>query len=449
MGGRLRNALVEEQQKHPIILSAKDRYTRLLLTHYHLELMHGGPTAILSHAGNMFFISGARRLAREVCSTCVTCRKATAKLGPQLMGQLPPTRLTPDYVFFNTGLDYAGPYLLKEGYVRRPVQIKCWMAVFVCFCTKAVHLELVKDASAASLVACLSRFCSRRGLPLTIHSDNGSTMVGARNELSALYSVLLEQETQSSIQSYLLSQKVQWRLTPVKAPHFGGLWEAAVKAAKYHLKREIGQKLYTYDELETILCQAEACLNSRPLGVMASHPLDGMAPLTPGHFLVGRALKAYPVQKISHDPGPAKRWDHCTRVSQKFWSRWSHEYLQQLQRAVKWHRPSKNYVVGDIVVLTENETYQCQWITAKVVAVYPGQDGVVRTVDLQIEHISTPEKWSNKRDFISKLKRRTTISRRPVSKLSLLLAVDELPEHCRMTTEQDPSGTTFQTPPAC
>ena len=190
VGGRLRHALVEEQQKHPIILSAKDRYTRLLLTHYHLELMHGGPTAILSHAGNMFFITGARRLAREICKTCVTCRKAAAKLGPQLMGQLPPTRLNPDYVFFNTGLDYAGPYMLKEGYVRRPVQIKAWMAVFVCFCTKAVHLELVKDATAASLVACLSRFCSRRGLPLTIHSDNGSTMVGARNELSVCYKPL-------------------------------------------------------------------------------------------------------------------------------------------------------------------------------------------------------------------------------------------------------------------
>ena len=450
VGGRLRNALIEEHQKHPIILSAKDKYTRLLLTHYHLELMHGGPTAILSHAGNLFFISGARRLAREICSTCVVCRKAAAKLGPQLMGQLPPTRLNPDYVFANTGLDYAGPYYLKEGYVRRPVEIKCWMAVFVCFCTKAVHLELVKDASAASLVACLSRFCSRRGLPFTIHSDNGSTMVGARNELSALYSVLLEQGTQNSIQSYLLSQKVQWKLTPVKAPHFVGLWEAAVKAAKYHLKREVGKRLYTYDELETILCQAEACLNSRPLGVMASHPVDGMTPLTPGHFLVGRALKAYPVQKISYDPGPAKRWDHCTRVSQRFWSRWSHEYLQQLQRAVKWHRPKKNYAVGDIVLLTENETYQCQWITAKVVAVYPGRDGLVRTVDLKIEHISTPEKWSNKQDFMNKMKRRTTISRRPVAKLSMLLAVDELPQHCRMVEEQDPSGTMFQPPPpAC
>ena len=440
VGGRLRNANIEETQKHPVILSAKDRYTKLLLVHYHLTLMHAGPTAVLSHSGNMFYISGARRLAREICKTCVTCRRAAAKLGPQLMGQLPPTRLDPDYVFYNTGLDYAGPYLLKEGYVRRPVTIKCWMAVFVCFCTKAVHLELVKDATSESLVACISRFCSRRGLPHTIHSDNGSTMVGAKNELANLYSVLSTTKTKNGISDYLLSQRVQWKLTPVKAPHFGGLWEAAVKAAKYHLKREIGQRLYTYDELDTILCRAEACLNSRPLGVMASHSVDGMTPLTPGHFLVGRALKVYPADKIHHDPGPAKRWDHCTRVSQKFWSRWSHEYLQQLQRAVKWHKPNKNYEVGDIVILTENETYQCQWITAKVVAVYPGKDGVVRTVDLQVEHITRPEKWINKDDYLNKLKRRSTISRRPVAKLSMLLAVDEMTEYCKAT---DPSGTMF------
>ena len=447
VGGRLRNANITDEQRHPVILGARDRYTKLVLTHCHIKNGHAGPTTILSLSSDQFYISGARRLAREICSTCVICRRAAAKLGPQLMGQLPPARVNPDYVFYNTGLDYAGPYLLKEGYIRRPITIKCWMAVFVCFCTKAVHLELVKDATAESLVACLGRFCSRRGLPHTIHSDNGSTMVGAKNELSNLYEVLTAKKTQDSISSYLLSQKVQWKMTPVKAPHFGGLWEAAVKAAKYHLKREIGLRLYTYDELETILCHAEACLNSRPLGVMASHSVDGLAPLTPGHFLVGRALKSYPIAKLHSNTGPlAARWDHCNKVIRQFWSRWSHEYLQQLQRAVKWHKPQKNYEVGDIVLLTENETYKTQWITAKVVAVYPGRDGVVRAVDLQIEHITKPEKWVDKTDYLSKLKTRTTVSRRPVAKLSMLLAADELPNN---TLSTEDSGTTFQPPPAC
>ena len=48
---------------------------------------------------------------------------------------------------------------------------------------------------------------------------------------------------------------------------------------------------------------------------MASHPLDGMVPLTPGHFLVGRALTAYPTEKIDYNPGPLQRWAHCTKDS--------------------------------------------------------------------------------------------------------------------------------------
>ena len=144
VGGRLRKALIEEPAKHPVLLSAKDIYTKLLFEHYHNELMHGGPTVILAHSGSMFHVTGARRLARDVCRSCITCRKVAAKVGPQLMGQLPPERVDPDVAFTTTGLDYAGPYLLKEGYVRRPVEIKAWMAVFVCFTCKAVHLELVR-----------------------------------------------------------------------------------------------------------------------------------------------------------------------------------------------------------------------------------------------------------------------------------------------------------------
>ena len=335
VGGGLRNAMIPEERKHPVILSSKDIFTKLQFRRYHLDLLHGGPTAIIAHSGNLFYVIGARRLARSVCQTCIICRKAAAKAGPQLMGQLPPSRLNPDFVFFHTGLDYAGPYFLKEGYIRRPIKIKAYLAVFVCFYTKAVHLEVVKDATTESLIACLSRFCSRRGLPLTLHSDNGSNLIGAKNELAELYAILEEKETQNSIQAYLLHQKVNWDTIPVKAPHFGGLWEAAAKAAKFHLKRVLGQQMYTYDELETVVCQVEACLNSRPLGVMASHPLDGMVPLTPGHFLIGRALKAYPVMKIDFKPTTLQRWVHCQKMVQSFWKRWNQEYLQQLQRGRK------------------------------------------------------------------------------------------------------------------
>ena len=428
LGGRLNLTNLPEEQKHPIILSSSDVFSRLL-HHYHLQLSHCGPTALISHSGNLYHIVGVRRLARSVCSSCITCRKAAAKAGPQLMGQIPSSRLSPNDTFFNTGIDFAGPYTTRAGYTRKPVWLESALAVFVCFSTKAVHLEVVRDFTTKSLIAALIRFVSRRNMPLNIYSDNGPNLVGAKNKLDQLYKLLEDKNTQNAIQAYLFSQRCTWHTIPQRAPHFGGLWEAAVKAAKYHLKRVLGRQFLTYDELETVVCQAEACLNSRPYGTVFSHPTDGVQPLTPGHFLTGRALRAYPVPKADDDnPTVLQRWILCQQMGQHFWKRWSQEYLQQMQKAVKWHRQVKNHQVGNLVMLTDGNVYQCQWTMAKVVAVYPGKDGIVRAVDVQVNLAIYPKDCTSKAEFASKIKTRTAVYRRPVHKLAMLLAVDEVSE---------------------
>ena len=439
VGGRLNNALISEEQKHPVILSSKDVFTKMLFTKYHLELNHGGPTSMISLSGNLFYVSGARRLARSICSKCTICRRASAKAGSQLMGQLPPSRLDPDFVFFHTGIGYAGPYKTLAGHTRRPVELKTYLAVIVCFYTKAVHLELVRDATTTAFIAALSRFCGRRGLPMVIHSDHGANFMGARNQLSDLYSLLDEKKTQNEIQSYLFSQKVTWDTIPVRAPHFGGLWEAAVKAAKYHLKRVLGDHRLNYDELETVIIQVEACLNSRPLGAMASHPLDGICPLTPGHFLIGRALKAYPVEKVDFNRTPLQRWVHCQKMIQSFWKRWSQEYLQQLQKAVKWHKKETNFQVGDIVLLTDGNVFLQQWSTARILKTYPGADGAVRAVDVKVVKSYVPEKYDPKIKLADQIIIKTAVYRRPIHKLAMLLAMDEVPECCQLPQDDLPT----------
>ena len=234
---------------------------------------------------------GARRLARSTCSRCVTCRRAAAKGSNQLMGQLPSATSHP---FQTTGVDYAGPFLLKLGRVRKPVMVKSYLAIFVCFSTKAVHIEVVSDLSTEAFLSTLRRFVARRGLPSTVYSDNGSNFIGAHNDLFDLYRFLESSDVLTSIQSFLLSNKISWHHSPERAPHFGGLWEAAVKSTKHHLKRVVGSHPLTFEEFTTVATQIEAYLNSRPLGPLTSHSPDGMAPLTPGHFLVGRPLLSYP-----------------------------------------------------------------------------------------------------------------------------------------------------------
>lgn len=56
-------------------------------------------------------------------------------------------------------------------------------------------------------------------------------------------------------------------------------------SVKHHLHHLMGDYTLTYEELTTLLCQIEACLNLRPLTALSSDPSDLVA-LTPGYFLV-------------------------------------------------------------------------------------------------------------------------------------------------------------------
>ena len=260
VGGRLSNSSLTLSQRHPIITDSKDSLMLLLFTYMHVCLGHCGPTLLLSAIGWRC----ARRLTRSVCSQCKVCRKAAPKPQPQLLGQLPEERVSTTPAFNSTGLDFAGPFTLKKGHTRKPVHIKAYICLFVCLSTKAIHLEVISDLTTPAFLGGLRRFVSRRGCPQVIHSDNGSNFVGARNQLRDLYRFLQAEDTDSTIHQHLLKHRTTWDNIPERAPHFGGLWESAVKSMKFHLKRVVGSQILTYEELETVACQVEACLNSRP-----------------------------------------------------------------------------------------------------------------------------------------------------------------------------------------
>ena len=425
VGGRLGLTSYHQHLQHPIIISAKDYFTVLLFQHYHLLLGHCGPSTLMAHAANLYHVVGGKVLAKRICSSCILCRKKAARASSQLLGQLPPARVEPHYVFLHTGMDFAGPFPIKRGYCRKPTKLETHLAVFICFVTRAVHLELVTDQTPEAFLAALDRFVDRRGLPLHLYSDNGGNYVGARNKLRQFYNMLDSKETQDAINSYVFNYNITWHNSPQRAPHFGGLWEAAVKSAKYHLKRLVGTERLTFEEMSTICCNVESCINSRPLEPVTSHDIDGLCPLTPSHFLIGRAARAYPKDRMHHNPTTLQRWDICKKASQDFWDRWSREYLQQLQKATKWHKRQRNYAIGDLVMLTDGNKFQCQWTMAKVIKTYPGRDGLVRAVDVHLEHKVIPKNCTSKEQLIQQIKTKTSILRRPVTKLALLLAVDQ------------------------
>ena len=397
VGGRLSNSALSLSQKHPIITDSHDHLMVIMFNYMHVRLGHCGPTLLFCSIGDRFHVVGARRLSRTVCSQCVVCRRAAPKPLPQLMVDLPADRVNHTPAFTVSGLDFAGPVTLKKGHTRRPVYIKAYICAFVCFATRSTHLEVVSDLTTEAFVASLRRFASRRSTPWTIYSDNESNFKGARNKLQDLYTFLEAQE--HSTLNYCRTDRITWKMIPERAPHFGGLWESAVRSMKHHLRRIVGAHALTFEEMITVTCQIEACLNSRPIIALTKHNTDGIFTLTSGHFLVGKAITAYPEEHIPTDMSLLKRWNLGQAMVQHFWTRWSREYLQTLQAKSKWRSSHPNLQVDDIVSLKEDRTFACHWPLAKILQVFPGKDGVVR---------------------VAQVKTLTGIVKRPVVKLALL-----------------------------
>ena len=426
IGGRLSHADLLFIQKHPIIISAKDELTKRIFEQTHVSMCHCGPTLLMSTVGQRFYCTGARLLARQICRQCMLCRKVQAKAQTQLMGQLPKDRITPAIPFATTGVDYCGPFTYREGRGRSLRKLDGYLAVFICFVTKAIHIEPVSDQTTGTFLAALKRFVSRRNLPRNIHSDNGSNFLGAKNELDKLYSLLGTEELPEELQTFLLDHRIVWHTIPARAPHFGGLWEAAVKSTKFHLKRVIGKQILSYEEMLTITCQVEACLNSRPLGVQHCQNPEGIGPLTPGHFLTGAPLAAYPDTGDKPQMKLTKRWTLCQQITNDFWKRWSAEHLQQLQAAQKWNNSMPNLQVGDIVLMKDANQFQTNWGLAKVTAVFPGDDKRVRAVEVLTKKVTVPDPQLRRPLTLTQFKVKTASLRRPVSKLALLIPAKKI-----------------------
>lgn len=401
VGGRQQKSNFSYNSRHPIILDSKHPLTKLMIRSEHERLLHGGALLVSSSLFRNYHIVGGQRAIRSVVRSCVTCRRQAPKPRPQLMGQLPLQRITPDVVFENVGIDYAGPLYLKRGSVRKPTILKSYVCVFVSTSIKAVHLELVSDLSTEAFIACLRRFIARRGKPSSIWSDHGSNFIGANRILKELYAFLLSRQTEETICNFCSSQGIDWHFIPERSPHFGGLWEAAVKSFKTHLARVVGNSKLDFEEMCTVLTQIEACLNSRPLGTIPHNNDDGVEVLTAGHFLIGRPLSAIPDHPESHQSlSILRRWYLCESLLRHFWDRWRKEYLVTLQRHYKWKHPSRSFMVGDVVVLKEDNVIPTRWPIAKIVKVNPGSDNIVRVVTLKTEN---------------------GVYTRPVTKLALLL----------------------------
>ncbi|CAI6344950.1 unnamed protein product [Macrosiphum euphorbiae] len=377
VGGRLRQSQVPFETQNPILIPKSSIVTTLLIRHFHLTHLHAGPQLVSSLLSRRYWIISGRSAIRYVIFKCVTCARHRPTVIHPIMSDLPSSRVTPSRPFLHVGIDFAGPFMIAEGRRKNARSIKCYLSVFICMAVKAVHIEVVTDLSTEAFLAALQRFVARRGKPSDIYSDCGTNFKGADQQLR---NTLLSSTARTR---YINDIPCTWHFNPPAAPHFGGIWEAAVKSAKFHIKRVIGTQRLTFEEITTLAARVEAVLNSRPLVAPSADPNDFRA-LSPGDFLIGHPLVDIPESDVTAvAQNRLTRWELLRQMYQSFWKRWSTEYLTSLQGRSKWLDNKPNIKVGDLVLVHQPNQPPIQWKLGRIEHTHPGSDGVVRVATVR------------------------------------------------------------------
>jgi hypothetical protein len=417
VGGRISQSKLSWSTKHPIIFPKGHQVAELIMREQHLKSGCLGRNTVLSAIRQNFWIIGASRLIRKITSNCIPCRKQHGKCGHQLMAELPPDRVEGDQPpFTNVGIDYFGPFCITHG---RKTE-KRYGVIFTCLCSRAMHLELADSLDTDACINALRRFIARRGQVKIMRSDNGSNFVGAEKQLREE----ILKWNQNVISETMLKHNIEWIFNPPSASHYGGAWEREIRTIRKVLNGVLNMQpmRMTNDSLNTLFCEIESILNSRPLTTISDDPND-LEPLTPNHILLMKCGPTYPPGLFSStDLYIRRRWKQVQYLADLFWSRWKKEYVVNLQKRQKWFQSQPSHSVGDLVLLVDNNLPRNRWALGRIVKIFPDEFGFVRQVTVKSVNFNKNLSRSN----LIKCKPTFVEFDRPISKIVLLKTVDEM-----------------------
>ena len=277
--GRLENSDLDMESQQPIILMKDHRLmiTKLLIEECHRKVHHGGVRATLGELRSRFWVPKGRQVVKKVLREYATCKKEQCKpFGAPPTAALPEFRVREAPPFSKVGIDFAGPLFVKT---KPGEMVKACVALFNCYVTRAVHLDLVTDLTATTFVRCQRKFAARRGTPSVITSDNAKTFKASAKLVKRLCN-------SNEVKEHLETNRIDWKFNLEKTPWWGGFYERFTGTAKRCLRMVLGNAKLNADELLTVLTEVEATMNSRPL----TYDYDevGAKMLTPSHLIYGR-----------------------------------------------------------------------------------------------------------------------------------------------------------------
>lgn len=381
VGGRIRQADLEDLEKHPLILPANHHVTTLLVRHYHNKVAHQGrhfTEGALRTAG--VWIVGGRRRISSIIFKCVICKRLRGKPEIQKMSDLPPDRLTVDPPFTYVGLDVFGPWSITTRRTRGgAAESKRWAVIFVCLSTRAVHLEVIETMSTSSFINAFRRFLSIRGPIKHLRSDRGTNFIGACRELHL-------NTDDPELKNFLKEQDCTWTFNAPHSSHMGGAWERLIGVARRILDGLLvkhGPTRLSHEVLSTLMAEVMAIINARPM-VPISHDAEVPEMLSPATLLTQKAsVIPAPLGNFELDHLCKVQWRQVQNLADSFWKRWRLEYLPTLQPRRKWSSEKPGLQEGDIVLIKDIQTKRNEWPLGRIVKAIASSDGKVRKVTVK------------------------------------------------------------------
>ena len=262
--GRFGRSVLKHTEKYPILLRNGSYFTKLVILEAHVEVMHSGIEATLTSIQSSYWFAKSKRTVKNLLRKCVGCKKIQGRtIVPPPTPDLPDFRVNAARAFQATGLDFAGPLHTKD-------MEGCYVLLFTCATSRAIHLELTPSLKAPAYIRAFIRFSARRGNPDMILSDNAKTFKS------------------KEAKRYMVPQGIQQKFNLPASPWWGGFYERLVRTVKTTLMKSIGKAFLTFEELQTVLCQIEKVINGRPLLYTSEDDLHGT--ITPFHLMYGTNL---------------------------------------------------------------------------------------------------------------------------------------------------------------
>ena len=396
VGGRLDHANIIFANRYPIYISHESPLLHLRVMEFHQRALHSGPRDTLHKMQRVYWIQRGSKRVKGIIRNCFQCKRATgpAYKWPQAP-DLPNHRVNPANIYKTIGCDLSGHYFVRTS----QGQEKVYFCIFIDAASRHINLEVMENMECTTFMATLRKHAAIYGYPRRIISDRATYFVKSKEVLGEL----LGQQFVDQVSSSLQRQGVVWALNPAAASHMGGFFERGVGLVKQILKRNIGRKLMTKLEFETLLKEAACVTNSRILTADNPTSHKDRLPITPSHLVHGREISPLPygdseMDSEMEDPSyelttdeVIQQWRRMAAILHSFKTQFAEEWLFELRRRhIRDHHadPIETAIVGegDLVLIKHDDIKRALWDMGLVERILPSSDDRIRAVEVRTKN---------------------------------------------------------------